>query len=176
MKGLVTTRLSFFSGKSDCYLKILLTLPSEALVVNELCIIRPVKKLLYKISTNYLYISMFQQKSFPAAWGSFFNLSSGSVVVDEQTFSLVPNGALTALTFSIGKKAYSVQTFPIEAIIGYKGIFMAWMSILLNDGSKVNVSIGTNEKKRALIEALEQQRAAIFAAKGQVAPRLVSVI
>lgn len=119
---------------------------------------------------------MFQQESIMASWGSMFNISSGRIIIDEQTFSLVPNVALTAMAMNLGTKAYSTQTFPIDAIIGYKQIFMAWMAILLNDGTKVKVSIGTKKKKQQLISALEARRNAIFASRGQYAPPLISVI
>lgn len=115
---------------------------------------------------------MFTQVMFPAVWGPMFNLSNGKLVVDEQTFSLVPNTALKVMALSVGKKAYSSQTFPIDAITGYESNFMAWMSILFRDGSKVKVSIGSKSKKREIIAALEERRSAIFAAKGQSAPQL----
>lgn len=92
---------------------------------------------------------MFQQESIMASWGSMFNISSGRIIIDEQTFSLVPNVALTAMAMNLGTKAYSTQTFPIDAIIGYKQIFMAWMAILLNDGTKVKVSIGTKRRNNS---------------------------
>lgn len=112
----------------------------------------------------------FPQISFPASWGPLFNLSSGKIVVDDRTFSLVPNTAMTALTLSVGK-AYSNQVFPIDAIIGYESNFMAWMSIILNDGKKIKLSIGSKSKKREMINALEQRRLAIFSDMGKVAPQ-----
>lgn len=117
-----------------------------------------------------------QQISFRVAWGSLFNLSNGKLVVDDTTFTLVPNVALTAINMSLGAKAYSNQTFPIDAIIGYKKVFMAYMAILFNNGSKLRVSIGTDDKKRELIYALEQRRAAIFAARGQRMLPLIQTI
>lgn len=119
---------------------------------------------------------MFTQISFPASWGPMLNLSTGKLIVDENSFSLVPNDGLTALTLSVGKKAYSSQTYSIDAIIGYENNFMAWMSILLNDGNKVKLSIGSKDKKREIISALEQRRLAIFSNRGKVAPQLTVTI
>lgn len=118
----------------------------------------------------------FPQESFPATWGTTFNLSNGKVVVDDDTFSLVPDGALTAIIGTVGKKAYSSRKYPIWNIVGYKGVFMAWMKILFDDGTELKVSIGTDSKKRRLIAALERRRAAIFAAAGDPLPPLVADI
>ncbi|MDE6272797.1 MAG: hypothetical protein K2M31_07305 [Muribaculaceae bacterium] len=119
---------------------------------------------------------MYNQESFGATWGPMYNLSNGSIVVDERAFSLVPNGLATAATLSFGKDAYSTKTFPIEDIAGYKNGLLAWMTILLRNGDKLKISIGSKSKKLELIKALEQRRLAIFRDRGQNAPRLVSII
>lgn len=105
-----------------------------------------------------------------------FNLSTGKIIVDDQTFSLVPDTILTALTLTTGKKAYSNKVFPIDAITGYESNFMAWMSIILNDGNKIKLSIGSKSKKREIINALEQRRIAFFSNMGKTAPHLISNI
>lgn len=118
-----------------------------------------------------------KQKKFWVVWGPIFNQSTGDLVVDEQTFSLVPNKIDTALvTLAIGKKAYSIQTFQIDSIIGYENNFMAYMSILLNDGRKVKISVGSRKKKLEIISALEKQRNAIYIVKGESIPELSSTI
>ena len=116
------------------------------------------------------------QITFPASWGPMFNVSTGKIVIDDQTFSLVPDKKLTALTFTTGKKAYSNKVFPIDAIIGYESNFMAWMSIILNDGNKIKLSIGFKSKKRELINALEQRRITLFSNMGKTATLLISNI
>lgn len=118
----------------------------------------------------------FPQMAFPASWGPMFNLSTGKLVVDDRTFSLVPNTTLTSLSFAVGNKAYSSQVYPIDAIIGYESNFMAWMSIILNDGNKVKLSIGSKSKKREIINTLEQRRIAFFSNMGKTAPQLISNI
>lgn len=45
---------------------------------------------------------MNSQEIFSATWGPVFNLSTGKIVVEDLTFSLVPNGLATAATLSIG--------------------------------------------------------------------------
>lgn len=54
--------------------------------------------------------------------------------------------------------------------------FMAYMSILLNDGRKVKISVGSRKKKLEIISALEKQRNAIYIAKGESIPELSSTI
>lgn len=119
---------------------------------------------------------MSQEYRIMAAWGPLFNLTNGNIVVDDRHFTLVPNKALTAMAFSVGKGAYATRPYDIENIAGYENNFMAWMTILLRDGSKVKVSIGSKSKKHELIAALEQRRAALFAARGQQPPVLTSII
>lgn len=92
------------------------------------------------------------------------------------SFSLVPNDDVTGLMLTVGKKAYSTNSFPIEAIIGYENIFMAWMSIILNNGKKVKISVGSKSKKKDLIATLEKQRFAIFETKGEMVPPLSMTI
>lgn len=118
----------------------------------------------------------FPKVSFPATWGKTFNLSNGKVVVDDDTFSLVPNAVLTAMIGSLGDKAYNTRNYPIWNITGYQKVFMAWMKILFSDGTELKVSIGTDSKKRKLIAALEERRAAIFAAAGDPLPPLTATI
>lgn len=115
-------------------------------------------------------------RSFLVSWGPVFNLTIGKLVIEEDSFSLVPNDAVTGLMLTVGKKAYSTNSFPIDAIIGYKNIFMAWMSIILNNGKKINISVGSKSKKKELIAFLEQQRFAIFEAKGEMVPPLSMTI
>lgn len=53
-----------------------------------------------------------KQKKFWVVWGPIFNQSTGDLVVDEQTFSLVPNKIDTALvTLAIGKKPIPFKLF-----------------------------------------------------------------
>lgn len=53
---------------------------------------------------------------------------------------------------------------------------MAYMSILLNDGRKVKISVGSRKKKLEIISALEKQRNAIYIARGESIPELSSTI
>ena len=84
---------------------------------------------------------MEQEFRIMASWGPIFNLSTGQIVVDDQHFTLVPNKALTAMALSVGKGVYANHPYDIENIAGYENNFMAWMTILLRDGSKVKVKI-----------------------------------
>ena len=102
---------------------------------------------------------------FMVSWGPMLNLSTGNLVIEEETFSLVPNDAMTAVTLSVGN-AYSTKSFPIEDIVGYKNGFMAWMAIILKNGEKIKISVGTKNKKKEIVAALELQRNAVFSAKG----------
>lgn len=115
-------------------------------------------------------------RSFLVSWGPVFNLTVGKLVIEGDSFSLVPNDAVTGLMLTVGKKAYSTNSFPIEAIIGYENIFMAWMSIILNNGKKVKISVGSKSKKKDLIATLEKQRFAIFETKGEMVPPLSMTI
>ena len=119
---------------------------------------------------------MEQEFRIMASWGPIFNLSTGQIVVDDQHFTLVPNKALTAMALSVGKGVYANHPYDIENIAGYENNFMAWMTILLRDGSKVKVSIGSKSKKHELIAALEKRRAALFASRGHQLPLLTSII
>lgn len=115
-------------------------------------------------------------RSFLVSWGPVFNLTVGKLVIGGDSFSLVPNDDVTGLMLTVGKKAYSTNSFPIEAIIGYENIFMAWMSIILNNGKKVKISVDSKSKKKDLIATLEKQRFAIFETKGEMVPPLSMTI
>lgn len=116
------------------------------------------------------------QIRFPATWGPMLNLSTGKLIIDDATFMLVPDTGLTVLSGGIGRKAYANQTYPLDAIVGYENNFMAYMSILFADGKKLKLSIGSKSKKRELVNALEQKRAALFSAQGKPLPPLTSII
>ena len=86
--------------------------------------------------------------TFPATWGSIFNLSNGAIEVGQDVFTLVPDALMTGATLAIGKKAYTQQQYPISEITGYSKVFMAWMAIHFANGTKLKVSLSPGVKRR----------------------------
>ncbi len=113
--------------------------------------------------------------TFPATWGSIFNLSNGAIEVGQDVFTLVPDALMTGATLAIGKKAYTAQQYPISEITGYSKVFMAWMAIHFANGTKLKVSLAPGVKRR-FIAALEEQRSCLFAARGMAVPPLQCTI
>lgn len=120
---------------------------------------------------------IFQQESFNAAWGPVFNITSGTLVIDDETFVLQPSIAKTVMSGGIGKKAYTPKVYNIAEVCGYTNKFAAWMEIMFADGSSLKLSHSlSKDSKRKLIAAIERRRARYFESRGEALPPLKSTI
>lgn len=99
-------------------------------------------------------MNYFPQEKFRASWGSLINLSTGNLVIDDDTITLQPNIAQTVVSGGMSRKAYKPQIFNIADVCGYSSVFAAWMAIHLTDGTKIKVSIAISKKRNKNLSML----------------------
>lgn len=95
-----------------------------------------------------------------------FKLCVGTLVIDDDTFTLVPD---KDQKIGFGRISRDTKTFRLVDIAGFRRVFASRITIAFTDGSEITLA---PEKMKEVVTFLESRRRAAFERLGRSAPQV----